>query len=189
MLTATYSLLAIRSEQKNVCSILARLRGHVQSTRRQEECVDALGLASILSQLQQFDRYFHARKIERYVIPAVCCTTNEADLLVDKLEILSSAARRSLASLQQHVQVSEVTGDHPTFCAVAEQYCDAMLARLVKEEESLMSLIGEVLTREDLFALGARFLADDGNKYTSRRVAPPLVPLAPTMPGERTATY
>ncbi|NDP59524.1 MAG: hypothetical protein GZ090_09225 [Oxalobacteraceae bacterium] len=189
MLTATYSLLAIRSEQKNVCSLLSRLRDYVQSSRRHEACIDARAMASLLSQLQQFDRYFHARKIERHVIPAVCCATTGADLLVDKLEMLSLSARRSLASLQQYVQAGDADNGHPTFCAVAEQYCDTMLDRLLNEDESLMSLIGEVLTREDWFDLGARFLAEDGDKYLSRRVVPPLVPLASAISGESTATY
>ncbi|EGF32473.1 hypothetical protein IMCC9480_2446 [Oxalobacteraceae bacterium IMCC9480] len=64
-----------------------------------------------------------------------------------------------------------------------------MLDRLLNEDESLMSLIGEVLTREDWFDLGARFLAEDGDKYLSRRVVPPLVPLASAISGESTATY
>ena len=188
MLTATYSLLAIRFEQKNACTILARLRHYLQSTQRRKESVDQPTLVSMINQLQHFDQYLHARKIERHVIPVLCCSTDEADSLVEELEMLSLSARRSLSTLQHYVRRCVSSGDHKPFFLTAERYCESMHQRLIKEEDSLMSLVGEVLTREDWFALGTRFLTEDGEKYRSRRGMSSLVQLTAVISGESAAT-
>ncbi len=188
MLTATYSLLAIRFEQKNACTILARLRRYLHSMQREKSCADQPMLVSIFSQLQQFDQYLHARKIERHVIPVLCCATDEADLLVEELEMLSLSAWRSLSTLQHYLHRCACGGDQRPFFSAAEHYCESMAQRLEKEDESLMYFVGEVLTRENWFALGARFLTEDGEKYTSRGGLAPPVQLTAVISGESTAT-
>ncbi len=187
MLTATYSLLAIRFEQKNAGSILARLRQCLHSIQRKKECVDQPTLVSMIRQLQHFDQYLHARKLERHVIPVLCCATDDADLLVEELEMLSLSARRSLSSLQNYLPRGASGGDHQTFFSAAEHYCESMSRRLAKEDESLMPVVGALLNREDWFALGARFLTEDGEKYTLRSGMPP-VHLTTVIPDESTVT-
>lgn len=186
MLTATYSLLAIRFEQKNACSILVRLRHNLHSNQREKECVGQSMLVSIVSQLQHFDQYLQARKIERHVIPVLCCATSAADLLLAELEMFSLLGRRSLSTLQQYLHL-RTTSDHHPFFSAAECYCDKMCQRLVKEDKLLLPLIGEILTSEDWFALGARFLAEDGERYASRCVVPSPERLAAVMSGEKVA--
>lgn len=188
MLTATYSLLAIRSEQRNASSSLLRLRQGLDATRSGNECIDASTLESLFGQMQQFDGYLHARKIEVHVLPALCCMTDEADLLVDELQMLSLSAGRSLSALQQYLRPCAGSREHHPFFLAAEQYCDTVLQRLSKEDESLMSLIGDVLTGEDWFALGARFLAEDGEKFMSRRELSQLMPLIADVSDESAAT-
>ncbi|MFT5962530.1 MAG: hypothetical protein ACI8WM_002876 [Burkholderiaceae bacterium] len=59
----------------------------------------------------------------------------------------------------------------------------------MKEDESLMPLVGELLTREDWFALGARFLTEDGEKYMSRCDVPLSVRPSAALSGESTTTH
>jgi Na+-transporting NADH:ubiquinone oxidoreductase subunit NqrC len=188
MLTATYSLLAIQFEQKNACTILARLRYHLHAIQREKNCLDQPELMLMINQLQQFDQYLHGRKIERHVIPVLCCATDEADLLVEELEMLSLTARRGLTKLQHYLHQCASGGDYRPIFLAAEHYCESMAQRLEKEDESLMYLVIEVLTREDWFALGARFLTEDGEKYTSRSSLPSPVQLTAVISSESTAT-
>ena len=187
MLTATYSLLAIRLEQKNACSLLARLRHYLQAMQRKYEYVDPPTLLSMISQLQHFDQHLHARKIEKHVIPVLCCATDEADLLLEELERLSFSARQNLLTLQRYPYRCTTIDDHQSFFLVAEHYCENISQRLVKEEKSLISVVGKALTREDWFALGARFLTEDGKKYMSRSGMASSVPLTAVISDESTA--
>jgi len=189
MLTATYSLLAIRFEQKNARGLLARLRHYLQAIQRKNARVDQSTLLSMISQLQHFDQHLHARKIEKHVIPVLCCATDEADLLLEELERLSLSARQSLSALQRYVHWCANIGDHQSFFSVAEHYCESISQRLVQEEKSLMSVIGAALTREDWFALGARFLTEDGEKYMLRSGMAPSVPLTAVIFDESTASH
>jgi hypothetical protein len=189
MLTATYSLLAIRFEQKNAFGLLARIRHYLYSTQHGKECVDQSILVAMIGQLQHFELYLHARKIEQHVIPVLCCATDEADSLLEELAMLSFSARRSLSSLQHYLHWGTGGGNHSPFFSAAQQYCDSVFQRLVKEDESLMPLVGELLTREDWFALGARFLTEDGEKYMSRCDVPLSVRPSAALSGESTTTH
>ncbi|GAA4014377.1 hypothetical protein [Actimicrobium antarcticum] len=180
MLTAMYSLVAIRAEQKNVRSILGRLRYHIDSSRRELQATDLSLLELVMRRFFQFDAYCHARKVEVYVIPAIHCDDTAINNLLAELDAFSAAAMGILASLQEHHAEAREQGhvDHHQFFAEAEKYCETISCRLTKEDEHLFPEIGRLLTREDWFALGTQFLSDDGDKYAHRRIQPPSMPAA-----------
>ena len=106
MLTATYSFVAIHAEQKIVGLMLARLRQSVQSTWRYQEHIDSTVLASSLARLTEFDGYSATRKLERYVIPAMCGSCAEVDRILDELAAFSAAAKCTLTALHDTLRIT-----------------------------------------------------------------------------------
>lgn len=178
MLTATYCFVAISAEQKIARNILARLKQYVRSTLSGLQQVDFGILESTLDRLSQFDTYCRARKVERYVIPAMRGSSAEVDDLIDELASLSAAAMRTLTSLYDALQraLEQRELDIRQLLGSMEQYCDKLASRFAREEELLFPLTQRWFSTDAWFAIGAQFLSDDGNKYAHHRVPPPSVP-------------
>ena len=175
MLTATYAFVALTAEHKTARSILARLRQYVRSTLSGLQQVDIGTLASTFDRLSQFDMYCHARKVEKYVIPALRGSSPEVDGLIDELAAFSTAAMRTLTSLYDALQsaLEQRELDIRHLLSTMENYCDKLACRFAREEELLFPLAQRWLSTDAWFAIGTQFLSDDGNKYAHRH---PLLP-------------
>jgi hemerythrin-like domain-containing protein len=174
MLTATYSLVAISTEQKNTRSILHTLHQYIQSCLSKLQELDPGKLESALNKLTQFDRYCHARKVEMYVIPAVRGATREVDSLLAELESMSARGVDILRSVQNQLRQAYEQGIAKIneLCNSLEIYCDNLLKRLAKEEEELLPMVGRLLTVDEWFSIAAKFLSDDAENYKRRHVPP-----------------
>jgi hypothetical protein len=180
MLTTTYSLVAISAEQKNARSILSRLKQYIQHSWKGLQGLDLAGVETAFNKLRQFDRYFHTRKVEVYVIPALRGATREADPLLAELDSLSSLGVTLLRSVQEQLRQAFDKGRAQLheLCNSLELYCDNLLKRLAKEEEELLPLVRRVLSIEEWFDIGAKFLSEDEENIKRKRTEPAL----PTLP-------
>ncbi len=166
MLTATYSIVAISAEQQKARRVLARLQQSIANIWKNLQEIDLASVESAIHKLTQFDRLFHARKLEQYVIPAIKNATHEADVLLDELEVLSSFCLKILQTLPQqlHHALLQGTAKQKELRRAMELYCSNQQLRLVKEEQELLPLVPRVLSGDEIFELGAQFLSDDGKK-------------------------
>jgi hypothetical protein len=170
MLTATYSLVAISSEQQKARRILVRLQQSIASLWKNLQEIDLAGVEATIHKLTQFDRAVGERKMARYVIPALKSATREADALLEELDALSGFCMHLLQSLQQqaHLVLQQGTAKLKELRRTMELYCSNLHLRLVKEEELLLPLLPRVLSGQEIFELGVQFLSDDGMRLERR---------------------
>lgn len=183
MLTATYSLIAITTEQKILRRNLQRLQQCIQNAWQGLHKLDLPCLEKAFHNLTQFDQYYHRRKVELHLIPAIQDATDEADSLIAELDRLSTVGLHLLHSVGEllvrafeggMVRITEV-------CNAMEMYCRKLLDRLVKEEEELIPLARRVFSVEQWFFVAEKFLHEDRQlRGNGRRPPQILLPLAPS---------
>jgi len=169
MLTTTYSLVAISTEQKNVLSLLSRLQHTIRQCWENLKEFDLPQLEAALNQLTQFDRYCQARKVELYVIPAVRGVAEEVDVLLAELESMTACGVAILRSVKEQLRhaIEEGADKLNELCKTMEVYCEHLFKRLAKEENELLPMVGRILTPEEWFPIAAKFLLDDAHKNKS----------------------
>lgn len=179
MLTATYSIVTISTEQNKTRRILHRLQQHIRNAWKGLQNIDLRCVESTFNHLMQFDRYCHSRKIEVYLIPALRRITHEADSLLAELEALSASGLNILRSLREQlgrafedgvIQVNEV-------CSSMEIYCNKLQKRLAKEEDELFPLARRLFSIDEWFSIAANFLSDDARERKQYSASPPLTPV------------
>jgi hemerythrin-like domain-containing protein len=176
MLTATYSLIAISNEQSATQSILRKVQQSIQSLRRNLQQIDLPALDAVLEQVTRFDLLCHARKVERYLIPAIKAVTHAADGLLAELDMLSTSASKLLRSAgdvlgRRTADREQLMETHSSL----ELYCHKMSIRLAREESELFPIAQSVLSVEEWFAVAEHFLSEDERTLTRRRRAPHFV--------------
>lgn len=171
MLTATYSLVAMAAEQDQTRARLSRLQQYLQSTWKGLQAIDFSFLETAFAKLVQFDKYFGARKLERYLIPALRNAGREAANLVAELDALSAKGAGILRTLGEHLaQAFEPSAVKINqICHAMESYCGTMLVRLEREDRELIPLARRLLSIEDWFTVAAQFLSDDGSDADGRQ--------------------
>lgn len=173
MLTATYSIVAMETEQTRACTILDVTRAGIAALWGNLQNEDPRRIETVLLGLARFDWYCHQRKVEKYVIPAVRGSSHEIDAIVGDLDSLSSVGIDFLerAVEQERLMFDRRTSHLIDLCGAMEAYCDCLQQRLRKEEEELLPLVWRMLSVEDWFRLAAQFLDD-------KRDARPWLPTA-----------
>jgi hemerythrin-like domain-containing protein len=163
MLTGTYALLSLSAEQKKVHNLLSTVQQLFQNSCADRRCIDPVILESVVSQLAKLDESCHRRKVEVYVIPAIQKATKEADSLLAELESLSAIGLGILGSVREWVRQGFDQGviKVKALYSSIELYCNNLLQRLTREEEELWPLAKRVISSEEWFLIGAKFLSLD----------------------------
>jgi len=166
MLTATYSLVSISSEQQKARRILTRLQQSIAHIWKNLQEVDLAGVEATIHKLTQFDQVVNERKMARYVIPALKTASRETDALLDELDALTGFCGHLLQSLQQQARlvVQQGRAKLKDLRRAMELYCSNLHLRLSREEEELLPLVPRLLTGEEIFEMGVQFLSDDGKR-------------------------
>ena len=162
MLTATYSIVALKLEQKKVRWNFSTLQSYILCSIKNLKNASGIEIESMLNRLSQFENYCQQRKVKIFVIPALRNITHEADTLLDELESLSAASLailRSLrAKLQQAISKGALMVDE--VCASIQLCCSNIYQRLRKEEE-LVAIAERVIPGEAWFGIAASFMSHD----------------------------
>ena len=172
MLTATYSMVAMASEQARACTILDNTRATIAAMWGNLQEGDLARMKMALECLTRFEQYCHQRKVEKFVIPAVRGVSHEIDVIVSDLDSLSSVGMHCLdrAAEQWRMMFNFRAQGMVELCGAMESYCDCLQRRLRKEEEELLPLVRRMLSMEDWFTLAAQFLGDERDAH---HAAPP----------------
>ncbi len=163
MLTATYSIVALKIEQNRACWTFSSIQQYILNGIRNIKSASGIEFESMLNRLTQFEQYCHQRKVEVFVIPALRKLTHEADALLDELDSLSATSVALLHSLREklHQLLRNGTAMVEDICASLEQCCAHFYRRLVREEE-LVQMAERVIPTEAWFGIAAGFLLEDG---------------------------
>lgn len=181
MLTATYSIVAIAAEQEQARGVLSRLQQYIQAAWKGLQNIDFAFLESAFGKLKQFDKFCRYRKLERHLIPALRGTSQDSDLLLTELDMLSAKASARLRSVGDQLSRLFDAGTYHAreICHSMDAYCRDVFVRLDKEDKELLPLAKRLLSVDDWFAIAAQFLSDDGAHGTKRRAVAPVIPPAP----------
>lgn len=170
MLTATYTLVALSVEQASVRVSLQSLQKLVPSNFLNKLALTPGQVSYACDALQRLFHNCHWRKIDIFLIPAIRRATSQANSLLDELDALSDAAGLAVADLMARVNAGPIRGEGAVrhFCRAINEFCDAMLTRLEREEHELFSLARTVISGEDWFAVANQMLAHDAYRQESR---------------------
>lgn len=180
MLTATYSLVTISTEQNKTRRILHRLHQYIQGTWKSLQNLDLACVESAFNSLTQFDKYFRTRKVEVYLIPAVRRATNKTESLLAELEELSAIGMDILRSVREQLRQAHEGAAIRIMdvCRSMDLYCAHLLTRLTREEEELFPLVRRLFSVDEWFALAEKFLAEEAATQGRKRYVrqPPAMP-------------
>lgn len=163
MLTATYALVAISAEQQNTRRILSRMENSVDDNFLDRSVIEPVELKTALGKLTMVDQYFHARVVERSVIPIIRNATAAKEDLLGELEAWSRHAQSILQHLRGYLEAhgkSRIEQRAEELHASMEQFCHALMKRLDQEEAELFPLAQQVLTSDEWFEVATHCLAD-----------------------------
>lgn len=169
MLTATYSIIALKIEQNRARWTFSSIQQYILSGIRNIKTAGSIDFDAMLTRLDQFEQFCHQRKMEVFVIPALRKFTHEADSLLDELERLSATSLSLLRALQGKLQQALRNGAAVVdeICASLEQCCAHFYRRLAHEDE-LVQIAERVMPTEAWFGIAESFLSVDGRALQRR---------------------
>ena len=170
MLTATYTLVALSVEQASVRVSLQSLRKLLPSNFMNQSALTAGQVSYACDALQRLFHSCHWRKIDIFLIPAIRRATSHANSLLDELDALSDVAGQAIADVVARVNAGPINTASAVrhVCSGIDTFCDAMLARLDREEHELFALARTMISGEDWFAVANQMLAHDAYRQESR---------------------
>jgi hypothetical protein len=162
MLTATYSIVALKLEQSRARWTFSSIQQYILNSINNIKSAGAIDFEGMLNRLAQFEQTCHQRKMEVFVIPALRRFTHEADALLDELESLSETSLALLCSLRNKLKQALRQGGAMVeeICASLEQCCKTLYRRLTREEE-LVQIAERALPSEAWFGIAADFMSHD----------------------------
>jgi len=166
MLTATYSIVALSTEQNKARDILRQLQKYVGDCLERQEEIDFDRIQSALDTLTRFDHYCHARKMETVLIPSVKGADRELDGLLSELDSLSLRSLDLLRAAQEQLKQALDQGitKLSELRHSVEHYCDSLSKRFAKEDEELVPMLVRLLPIDQWFEIAAKFLSADAER-------------------------
>lgn len=170
MLTATYTLVALSVEQSSVRVSLQSLQKILRTNFLKQAALTPGQVSYACDALQRLFRNCHWRKIDVFLIPAIRRATVQANSLLDELDTLSDVAGQAIADVVAKVNAGPIDTHAAVrqLCRAIETFCDAMLARLDREEHELFSMARTMISGEEWFGVANKMLAHDAYRQESR---------------------
>lgn len=172
MLTTTYSLVVLSSEQQNARRILRKLEQRLRKgAAGKQGAVDPVWLDMVFNEILHIDRYCHERKIELYVIPVLRRLSADADAVLAKLDSLSADSVRLLRYACEQAQrvFDGMKVDAAALISAIQLYCTQVLERLSLEEAELLPAARRLLSQEEWFRIAALLLSEARPARAPRR--------------------
>ncbi|MFZ4878791.1 hypothetical protein ACL9RI_27220 [Janthinobacterium sp. Mn2066] len=195
MLTATYALVSLSVEQASIrVSLLAFQKYMHTQLHTQLRHQNQLTLVQWQYAADWLNRLYQSgywRKVELYLIPAIRQATPHADGLIAELNHLQHAALESVNTVQQGAGAAinmsqqmeaQIEAQVEVLWASIDAFCQALLARLEKEERELFALARKVIVGEAWFAIAYQFLVHDARAEEDRRSKAQVLPFAAPKP-------
>jgi hypothetical protein len=153
-------------EQANVRSSLKAFHQLIRSTFEPEPCLSPGQVQYACEAMQRLYDAFQWRKVELFLVPAVCQLTRVVDKLLVELDALKDAAAHAMSALFERVRQVPVDSHDQVrhFCAAADVFCTSLLTRLEREERELFPVARAILPSDAWFAIANRMLGvSDGD--------------------------
>lgn len=178
MLTTTYSLMALSTEQTSTRMDLSVLLQHLHRLQKQQQVMVRNDIHALLNKINQFNADFQLRKVEKCLIPTLRRITKKSDLLIAEIESLGFLGLSVLRSIQNKLRLAMERGAliiDDVFNEL-ELYCSIFLHKLEKEEQELFSMTRDLLSQEEWFSIAVQFLSHTSKYAVVRPVPQPPMP-------------
>jgi hypothetical protein len=174
MLTATYSLVAIASEQEKARKMLCKLQQYVQTAWKGLQGCDFPLLETTFGKLVRLENYCRSRKLELYLMPVLRAVSREAEELVLDLEKLRDRCTNVIRHAGGQLREVPILGAAAASDVLQsmETYCSCLFTRLEREEKELLPMAHRLLSVEDWFTVATNFLSSDGGPAPGIRRLP-----------------
>lgn len=192
MLTATYTLVSLSVEQASIrVSLLAfqkYMHAQLNTQLRHQNQLTLVQWQYAADCLNRLYQSVYWRKVELYLIPAIRQATPHADGLIAELNSLQHAALESINIVRQRAGLAldtsqqQIETQSETLSVSIDAFCQALLARLEKEERELFALARKVIVGEAWFAIAYQFLAHDARAEEDRRSKAQVLPFVAPKP-------
>ena len=179
MLTTTYSMVVLSSEQQNTRRILGKLEQYLHNASWLcADGVDRVWLERVLHKLMKVDKYCHQRKVELYVIPALRRMSSGVAGLLDRLDALCAETMRILLQVcnQMERAVAGSRADAMALVTAIGLYCRQVMARLSLEEDELFPAARQMLSTEAWFQIAASCLSESTPRQMHEQASPAMLP-------------
>jgi hypothetical protein len=161
MLTSTYTLVALSVEQTTVRTALQSLARELHALPDEDGTLAPGQAAQLCAELRQVVNDCHARKLDRFLVPALRRSSAAADGLLRDLERISHSASSALAAAEACVDAGARGVDRDAFHTAVERCIAAVRCRLEREEHELFPLARTLVRGEAWFAIANQMLAHD----------------------------
>ena len=175
MLTATYTLVALSVEQTSMRVSLHSVQQLVQKSYAQKKALTEGQAAYVCDTLRRLYEACQGRKLDRFLLPALCRAGAGAEPLLCELDLLSRSAAEALGSACRLAAGNiDDTDGVDAFCLAVERFCAALALRFDREERELFPIARSVIAGDAWFAVANQMLAHDAYLEEHRgRVPPP----------------
>ena len=161
MLTSTYTLVALSVEQTTIRAALQSLARGLHALPDPDAGVPPGQATQLCADLRQVVNDCHARKLDKYLVPALRRVTSAADGLLRDLEQISHGAFDALAAAEACADAGVRGVDREAFRTAVERCIAALRCRLEREEHELFALARSLVRGEAWFAIANQMLAHD----------------------------
>ncbi len=161
MLTSTYTLVALSVEQTTVRSALQALARELHALPDEDGTLAPGQAAQLCAELRQVVDDCHARKLDKFLVPALRRSSAAADGLLHDLEQIGHSAGGALAAAEACVDAGARGVERDRFVAAVERCIAALRCRLEREEHELFPLARSLVRGEAWFAIANQMLAHD----------------------------
>jgi hemerythrin-like domain-containing protein len=161
MLTSTYTLVALSVEQSTVRSALQSLARELHALPDEDGMLAPGRAARLCADLRQVVDDCQARKLDKFLVPALRHSSAAADGLLRELERIGHSAAGALAAAEACVDAGARGVARDAFHAAVERCIAAVRCRLEREEHELFPLARSLVRGEAWFAMANQMLAHD----------------------------
>lgn len=166
----TNALSIIREEHRSLSAVTRSLRVLARDTRDRGCAPDYQLFTLILDYVEGFSNHFHHPKEDAYLFSALRGRCAEASEALDVLERDHARGEELIRDLRYLLSRCRVggAGAVETFAAAVEEYVDLQGRHLRLEEDVVMPLAEERLTRADWRPIDAAFQANEDPLFGAR---------------------
>lgn len=157
----------IYDEHRSLSAVIQGMRFVVAAYRREGQRPDFGLLRAIVKYLDDFPGRLHHPKEEAYLFSRLQLRTRDADTVIAELRAEHLTEGRLVAELSAALEsfASGADGNGDEFVRAAEQYSEAVLRHLAREESKLLPLARLHLSAEDWVDIGVAFGANGDPRF------------------------
>lgn len=156
----TSAISIIKDEHRSIAAVIKGLVSHVTDAKSGRTGPDFHLAAAMLDYIQAFPERLHHPKEDEYLFRYLRLRCADAHPVLDELEAQHTRGAEMLNDLRQTLGESRTAGNFEAFEKALNAYAEFQWDHMRKEEELVLPLAEQHLTKDDWQAIDAAFQAN-----------------------------